>query len=67
MTGGAPPRGARHLGYGIGLRPQHYDEVVERGPADAVLALALVHHLAIGNNVPLERIAELPAMDRPEA
>lgn len=31
----------------------------ERGPADAVLALALVHHLAIGNNVPLTRIAEL--------
>jgi hypothetical protein len=29
----------------------------ERGPADAVLALALVHHLAIGNNLPLERIA----------
>jgi ribosomal protein L11 methylase PrmA len=29
----------------------------ERGPADLVLALALVHHLAIGNNVPLERVA----------
>jgi ribosomal protein L11 methylase PrmA len=29
----------------------------ERGPADAVLALALVHHLAIGHNLPLERIA----------
>jgi ribosomal protein L11 methylase PrmA len=28
-----------------------------RGPADLVLALALVHHLAIGNNVPLQRIA----------
>jgi hypothetical protein len=32
--------------------------LVERGPADAVLALALVHHLAIGNNLPFERIAE---------
>lgn len=31
----------------------------ERGPADAVMALALVHHLAIGGNVPLARIAEL--------
>ena len=31
----------------------------ERGPADAVLALALVHHLAIGNNVPLGMIARL--------
>ena len=30
----------------------------ERGPADTVLALALVHHLAIGNNVPLASIAE---------
>jgi ribosomal protein L11 methylase PrmA len=30
----------------------------ERGPADAILALALVHHLAIGHNLPLERIAD---------
>lgn len=29
----------------------------ERGPADTVLALALIHHLAISNNLPLERIA----------
>lgn len=29
-----------------------------RGPADAVLCLALIHHLAISNNVPLVRIAE---------
>ncbi len=29
----------------------------ERGPADAILALALIHHLAIGNNVPLADIA----------
>lgn len=29
----------------------------DRGPADALLALALVHHLAIGNNLPLERVA----------
>jgi len=28
-----------------------------RGPADLAMALALVHHLAIGNNVPLERVA----------
>jgi SAM-dependent methyltransferase len=28
-----------------------------RGPVDVVLALALVHHLAIGNNVPLAWIA----------
>ena len=29
-----------------------------RGPADLVMALALVHHLAIGNNLPLTRVAE---------
>jgi hypothetical protein len=29
----------------------------DRGPADAVLALALIHHLAIGRNLPLNRIA----------
>jgi ribosomal protein L11 methylase PrmA len=29
----------------------------DRGPADAVLALALIHHLAIGHNVPLEQVA----------
>ena len=30
-----------------------------RGPFDAVLALALVHHLAIGNNVPLDGVAAM--------
>lgn len=30
----------------------------ERGPADLLLMLALVHHLAIGNNVPLPRVFE---------
>jgi ribosomal protein L11 methylase PrmA len=29
----------------------------ERGPADALLALAVVHHLAIGHNLPLDRVA----------
>lgn len=32
---------------------------MERGPADVVMALALIHHLAISNNVPLRKIAEL--------
>jgi len=31
--------------------------LIARGPADAVMALALVHHLAIGNNVPLPQLA----------
>src|SRR5690349_11660143 len=30
----------------------------ERGPADLVLALALIHHLAISNNVPLLQLAD---------
>jgi len=32
--------------------------LLERGPVDAVFALALVHHLAIGNNLPLPDIAD---------
>lgn len=31
--------------------------LLERGPPGAVMALALVHHLAIGNNVPLPQMA----------
>jgi hypothetical protein len=30
---------------------------LSRGPADAALALALVHHLAVANNVPLDAVA----------
>jgi hypothetical protein len=30
----------------------------QRGPADVVLALALIHHLAIGNNLPLGKVAD---------
>jgi len=38
----------------------------ERAAADAVMALALVHHIAISNNVPLARIAEFFARLAPE-
>ena len=31
--------------------------LTERGPADVILALALIHHLAIGNNLPFKNIA----------
>jgi hypothetical protein len=41
------------LGWDHGER----EALLARGPADCVLALALVHHLAIGNNVPLDRLA----------
>jgi hypothetical protein len=35
--------------------------LLERADADVVMALALVHHLAIGRNVPLPRITDLLA------
>ena len=41
----------------LGWHHQERMALLERGPADAVLALALIHHLAIANNVPLERLA----------
>jgi hypothetical protein len=31
--------------------------LAQRGPVDVVMALALVHHLAIGNNVPFRMLA----------
>jgi len=40
---------------------------LDRGEPDVIMALALVHHLAIGNNVPLEGIAELFAQLAPRA
>jgi hypothetical protein len=43
---------------GIGWNNQERMALLERGPADAVFALALIHHLAIGNNVPLSRLAD---------
>ena len=41
-----------------GWAGQERESLLQRGPADVGLALALVHHLAIGHNVPLEKIAE---------
>mgnify|MGYP002683118747 FL=1 len=32
--------------------------LAQRGPVDAVMALALIHHMAISNNVPLGMLAE---------
>ncbi|HMD90626.1 MAG TPA: hypothetical protein VKF38_15840 [Anaerolineaceae bacterium] len=42
----------------IGWQNAERDSLSARGPADLVLALALVHHLAISNNVPLPMVAE---------
>jgi ribosomal protein L11 methylase PrmA len=43
---------------GLGWASQERDSLTARGPVGVVMALALVHHLAISNNVPLPRIAE---------
>jgi SAM-dependent methyltransferase len=42
---------------GIGWANKERYSLAERGPADLILALALIHHLAIGGNVPLRLIA----------
>ena len=41
----------------LGWAHRERASLVQRGEVDLVLALALVHHLAIGNNLPLERVA----------
>jgi len=43
---------------GIGWNHNERMSIIQRGPADMVFALALVHHLAISNNVPLNKLAE---------
>ena len=42
----------------IGWNNRERLSLLERGPVDVVLALALIHHLAIANNVPLARLAD---------
>ncbi len=41
----------------LGWQNEERMSLRERGPADALLALALIHHLAIANNTPLPDIA----------
>ena len=60
-------RGGRHLlpllldltnpSSGLGWENGERRSLLERGPADTVLALALIHHLVISNNLPLSKIA----------
>ena len=45
----------------LGWSNRERDAFEARGPADMVLALALVHHLAISNNVPLPQLADFLA------
>lgn len=42
----------------IGWANRERDSFHGRGPADLALALALIHHLALSNNVPLSQLAE---------
>ena len=42
----------------LGWANQERMGLAQRGPADLVLALALIHHLAIANNVPMKMISE---------
>lgn len=41
----------------IGWENSERQSLAARGPSETILALALVHHLAISNNLPLARIA----------
>ncbi|MBN1600936.1 MAG: hypothetical protein JW915_04960 [Chitinispirillaceae bacterium] len=41
----------------LGFNNQERDSLTQRGPTGLVLALALIHHIAIGNNVPLNMIS----------
>jgi hypothetical protein len=42
---------------GIGWENLERASFMERGPVDLIFSLALIHHLAISNNVPLEKLA----------
>lgn len=42
----------------LGWHNRERHSLLERAPADALLALALIHHLAISNNVPLPFLAD---------
>lgn len=42
----------------LGWNHRERDSLVNRAPADMVFALAIIHHLAISNNLPLSQIAE---------
>ena len=41
----------------LGWAHRERSSMLERGPVDLVMALALIHHLAISNNVPLSLVA----------
>lgn len=42
---------------GLGWNGTERESIVDRGPVDCVMALALIHHLSISNNVPFGKVA----------
>lgn len=42
---------------GLGWGGEERDSLFRRGPVDCAMALALIHHIAISNNVPLSKAA----------
>ena len=42
----------------LGWQNLERQNLTDRGPAGMIMALALIHHLAISNNLPLKRIAD---------
>lgn len=50
LTNPSPSQGWNHT---------EWPSIAARGPFDAVMGLALVHHLAIGNNVPLHGVGAM--------
>ena len=50
----------------LGWAHEERDSLAARGSANLLLVLALIHHLAIGNNVPLSRISRFFAELAPQ-
>ncbi|RMD86362.1 MAG: SAM-dependent methyltransferase [Candidatus Dadabacteria bacterium] len=43
----------------VGWQNEERESILSRGPADLVLFLAVIHHIALGHNVPLSMIAKM--------
>lgn len=42
----------------LGWASEERESFIQRGPADVVFSLALIHHLALSNNLPLAKLAD---------
>jgi len=45
----------------VGWENAERSSLLDRGPADLIIALALLHHIVIGANVPMQKVARLLA------